>query len=86
MTTGALMSLTPRLDLRGGRPCWRPTDADAGASDESADGVFDVAIVGAGIMGAMLAERLTRDGLSLAILDRRAPSLGATSASTALVM
>ena len=86
MTTGALMSLTPRLDLRGGRPCWRPADADPGASDESADGVFDVAIVGAGIMGAMLAERLTRDGLSLAILDRRAPSLGATSASTALVM
>ena len=80
------MSLTPRLDLRGGRPCWRPADADAGASDESPDRVLDVAIVGAGIMGAMLAERLTRDGLSVAILDRRAPSLGATSASTALVM
>jgi glycine/D-amino acid oxidase-like deaminating enzyme len=80
------MGLTPRLDLRGGRPCWSPSDADAGASDKVADGVLDVAIVGAGIMGAMLAERLTREGLRVGILDRRAPSLGATSASTALVM
>ena len=80
------MGLTARLDLRGGRPCWNTSDADAGASDAVADGVHDVAIVGAGIMGAMLAERLTRQGLSVAILDRRAPSHGATSASTALVM
>ncbi len=80
------MGLTARLDLRGGRPCWNTSDADAGASDAVDDGVHDVAIVGAGIMGAMLAERLTRQGLSVAILDRRAPSHGATSASTALVM
>lgn len=37
-------------------------------------------------MGAMLAERLTEDGRSVALFDRRPPGHGATAASTALVM
>ncbi len=37
-------------------------------------------------MGAMLAERFTAAGLAVALLDRRHPGQGSTSASTALVL
>jgi glycine/D-amino acid oxidase-like deaminating enzyme len=37
-------------------------------------------------MGAMLAERLTAAGRSVALVDRRPPARGSTAASTALVM
>ncbi|WP_380876371.1 FAD-dependent oxidoreductase [Sphingomonas sp. DBB INV C78] len=79
------MDLTERLDLRGGRPCWRDAAHDKVKADPLPSTV-DVAIVGAGIMGAMVAERLSRDGHRVALLDRRPPALGATAASTALVM
>lgn len=76
--------LTEQLDLRGGRNCWRqPTDEPE--SDE-APTKADVAIIGAGVMGAMVAERLSDMGVSVVVLDRRAPATGATAASTALVM
>ena len=80
------MSLTPRLDLRSGRVCWPEADDDLPRSDPLPPGVVDVAIVGAGVMGAMLAERLTAAGRTVALLDRRPPARGATAASTALVM
>jgi glycine/D-amino acid oxidase-like deaminating enzyme len=44
----------------------------------------DVAIVGAGISGAFMAHELARDH-SVAVLDRRAPLMGSTIASTALL-
>lgn len=78
------MLLNERLDLRGGRNCWREAKPES-ASDARPENV-DVAIVGAGVMGAMVAARLARAGLSLAVLDRRPPATGATAASTALVM
>jgi glycine/D-amino acid oxidase-like deaminating enzyme len=46
---------------------------------------FDVAIVGAGVTGALVADALTSEGLSVVILDRRAPASGSTAASTALL-
>jgi glycine/D-amino acid oxidase-like deaminating enzyme len=76
--------LTERLDLRGGHPCWDET-ADAETTIPLPDKA-EIAIVGAGIMGAMLAERLTRDGRQVALIDRRPPAQGSTAASTALVM
>lgn len=45
----------------------------------------DVAIVGGGISGALLAERLTRLGMKVVVLDRREVGLGSTSASTSLL-
>ena len=45
----------------------------------------DVVIIGAGITGALVADALTREGLSVVVLDRRAPACGSTAASTALV-
>ncbi|WP_439814642.1 NAD(P)/FAD-dependent oxidoreductase [Zavarzinia sp. CC-PAN008] len=47
---------------------------------------MDVAIVGAGVMGAMLADRLAGSGARVALFDRRPPAAGSTAASTALVM
>ena len=46
---------------------------------------FDVAIVGAGVTGALVADALTSEGLSVIVLDRRAPASGSTAASTALL-
>ncbi len=45
----------------------------------------DVAVVGAGITGALVAHRLTKLGLSVVVVDRRDVGLGSTSASTALL-
>lgn len=79
------MELTERHDLRTGNPVWtdhkRPPP-----SDPIPDGVVDVAIIGAGVMGAMLADRLASEGLGVALVDRRPPGGGSTAASTALVM
>jgi glycine/D-amino acid oxidase-like deaminating enzyme len=46
----------------------------------------DSAIIGTGVMGAMLAERLSGEGRQVLLLDRRPPAHGSTAASTALVM
>ncbi len=80
------MELTERRDLRGGRSCWKPHEHDALPCDPLPQGPVDVAIIGAGVMGAMLAERLAKDGRRVALLDRRPPAHGSTAASTALVM
>jgi glycine/D-amino acid oxidase-like deaminating enzyme len=46
----------------------------------------EVAIVGAGVSGALLADELVRQGLTdIVILDKRGAALGSTSASTALL-
>lgn len=46
----------------------------------------DIAVVGAGIMGTMVAERLSADGHQVLLVDRRPPAHGNTAASTAEVM
>jgi glycine/D-amino acid oxidase-like deaminating enzyme len=43
-------------------------------------------IVGAGITGSLVAERLTRQGLDVAIIDRERPGLGSTAASTSMLL
>ena len=45
----------------------------------------DVVIVGAGITGALVADALSAEGLSVVVLDRRAPACGSTAASTSLL-
>ena len=49
------------------------------------DARADVLIVGAGITGAMIAEALAEVGLDIIVVDRRKPTDGSTTASTALV-
>ncbi|HEY2249098.1 MAG TPA: FAD-dependent oxidoreductase [Bradyrhizobium sp.] len=46
----------------------------------------DVLIVGAGITGALVAERLTREGRDVVIVDREHPTQGSTFASTAMLL
>lgn len=43
-------------------------------------------VVGAGITGALVAERLTLQGCQVVIIDRELPSLGSTVASTAMLL
>jgi glycine/D-amino acid oxidase-like deaminating enzyme len=43
-------------------------------------------VIGAGITGALVAERLTRQGRQVVIIDRQLPSLGSTVASTAMLL
>jgi glycine/D-amino acid oxidase-like deaminating enzyme len=80
------MELTEHRGLRGGRSCWIADTANTVTSDEFPTGFVDIAIVGAGVMGALLAERLTGEGRRVVLLDRRPPAHGSTAASTALVM
>jgi glycine/D-amino acid oxidase-like deaminating enzyme len=51
----------------------------------SRDRRCDVAVVGAGITGALVSDALTSAGLSVIAVDRRHPAHGSTSASTALL-
>lgn len=51
----------------------------------SRDRRCDVAVIGAGITGALVADALTSEGLSVIVVDRRHPAHGSTSASTALL-
>ncbi|WP_375776540.1 NAD(P)/FAD-dependent oxidoreductase [Bradyrhizobium sp. ma5] len=46
----------------------------------------DALIVGAGITGSLVAERLTRQGLDVVIVDRERPGRGSTVASTAMLL
>jgi glycine/D-amino acid oxidase-like deaminating enzyme len=77
---------TEQRDLRTGRTVWEierpprlPTSRLAGSV------AADVVVVGAGISGALIAERLARCGFGVAIVDRRGPCRGSTVASTALI-
>jgi glycine/D-amino acid oxidase-like deaminating enzyme len=72
-------------DLRTGRAPWAvgmrpPRRALDG------DGRCDVLVVGAGITGALVAERLVREGRDVCIVDRERPGLGSTAASTAMLL
>ncbi|HEY4028824.1 MAG TPA: FAD-binding oxidoreductase [Caulobacteraceae bacterium] len=80
------MALTPRLDLRGGRDCWQDDPKSLPQADGRPETRVDLAIVGAGISGAMIAERFTEIGASVVVIDRRLPVTGSTAASTALVL
>lgn len=49
------------------------------------DVTADVVIIGAGITGSLIADRLVREGIKVVILDGRDVASGSTSASTALL-
>lgn len=58
------------------RPEWRPIEQNIAA---------DVAVIGGGITGALIAEHLTARGFSVVIVDRQEPDFGSTAASTAML-
>lgn len=49
------------------------------------DHMTDVAIIGSGITGTLVAHELCRAGIKCCIVDKRTPSTGSSSASTALL-
>lgn len=77
-----------RLRLRSGCSVWRASEPVAHPTPMEPGAVVsaNIVIVGAGITGAFLAERFTREGRSVAVLDRHAPAAGSTQASTAMLL
>jgi glycine/D-amino acid oxidase-like deaminating enzyme len=80
------VGLTKKRDLRSGEPVWlrsgRPHIPAQALSENIA---ADVAVVGGGITGALVADAVLQAGLSLAVFDRRGFVTGSTAASTALL-
>lgn len=80
------MSATHPLRLRAGRSIWQARRLPSiPYRPLTRRHTTDVAIIGAGITGAMVAEMLSADGLRVTIIDRRRPLTGSTAASTALL-
>jgi glycine/D-amino acid oxidase-like deaminating enzyme len=76
---------TEQDDLRSSRTPWDTTPPLR--SDRIRRSFHaDVLIVGAGITGALVAERLTRQGLEVVLIDREASGQGSTMASTAMLL
>jgi glycine/D-amino acid oxidase-like deaminating enzyme len=75
-----------QADLRGGRSPWFATSSHPPRRDLGENLKCDALIVGAGITGSLVAERLTRQGLDVIILDRELPGRGSTAASTSMLL
>ena len=77
------------MRLRNGLTVWQAgaRERDTPAAPRAPRTIeTDIVIVGAGITGAFLAERLTRNGARVALIDRHAPATGSTAASTAMLL
>jgi glycine/D-amino acid oxidase-like deaminating enzyme len=72
-------------DLRSGVSLWQADNGPGQPLPVPRQLSADVIIIGAGITGAFLAERLSRRGHSVIMIDRHAPQQGSTAASTALL-
>ena len=77
---------TDQADLRGGRSPWFAASRHPVRLDVDENLKCDALIVGGGITGSLVAERLTRQGLDVIILDRELPGRGSTAASTSMLL
>ena len=76
---------TIKRDLRTGRSLWGDSPGLGVPTRPLTSAIsVDVAVIGAGISGAFMANELSKD-LVVAVLDRRPPLTGSTLASTALL-
>jgi glycine/D-amino acid oxidase-like deaminating enzyme len=74
------------FDLRSARPYWLLRDGIGDAAPSVTTSLdCEVAIIGAGISGALVADGLVATGKRIVMLDRDEPALGSTAASTALL-
>ena len=74
------------MDLKSGAPFWALRNGLMTAfAPLKQDIRCDVLIVGAGITGALIADRFSRAGLAVCVVDQREVAYGSTSASTALL-
>lgn len=75
------------MKLRTGRPLWlSPKVIPLRAARLSRTHTCDVAVIGAGITGALVAHQLLKVGLSVTLLDKRKAGFGSTAASTGLLL
>ena len=77
---------TEQADLRGGRSPWFARAEQRGRIDITENLKCDALIVGGGITGSLIAERLTRQGLDVIIIERELPGRGSTAASTSMLL
>ena len=74
------------MDLKSGYPYWAIKNGLMSAFPRlEADIDCDVLVVGAGIVGALVARALAANGLDVAIVEQRDVAWGSTAASTALL-
>jgi len=77
---------TEQTDLRGGRSPWLSQLEHVLHRPVTGDLRCDVLIVGCGITGALMAEKLTSQGLDVVVIDRELPGRGSTLASTSMLL
>lgn len=77
---------TEQDDLRGGTSPWQRNFQRLPRQSLKADLRCEVLVVGAGITGSLAAERLSRCGHEVVVVDRESPGLGSTAASTAMLL
>ncbi len=77
---------TPKRNLRSSGSLWlaKPGRTLKARKNPSAS-KYDIAIIGAGVSGALAAASLIGMGKSVVILDRRGAAVGSTAASTAMI-
>jgi len=77
---------TGKRDLRDGTPVWlRRGDVQVPVRPLERSVSTDVAVIGAGVSGALITDALLASGFAVVVLDRRGPVRGSTPASTALL-
>lgn len=75
------------MDLRTGLPFWLAAPSPAPPHHPlTKDEPCEVAVIGGGITGAMVAYHLAEAGVDTIVLDKRDIGSGSTSASTALLL
>src|SRR5436189_212512 len=74
------------MDLKSGTLFWPDHSKVPNFPVLEEDIRCDVAIIGAGLSGAIIAHALSGEGLSVVVIDKREVGHGSTSASTALVL
>lgn len=79
------MAINRKLNLRTGFSIWEAFTKQMVKPTRRLRSYYDVIIIGAGVTGAMTAAAIADLGLSVLVVDRRAPACGSTCASTALI-
>src|ERR1700712_5712159 len=77
---------TEQADLRGGRSPWFARAEQRSRTEITENLKCDALIVGGGITGSLVAERLTRQGLDVVIVGRELPGRGSTAASNSMLL
>lgn len=76
---------TLQEEVRTGRGPWQPAYRRPQAEALESDIACDVAVIGGGITGALVAQHLAAQGHEVVVVDREREGFGSTAASTAML-